>query len=1181
MKAAPQQRSVERVLAPTGKMSTSSLSSRSPGHRLQQAIGNAATARLFKSGHIQPKLTVSHPEDESEREADRVADQVMRMPEPASGSALQRSPVQIQRMCTECEDELQRKPEFAKDTLPEEEEVGFLQAKLESPSVADATHINRTCEHCEDELQHKAQPESNDEKLLSRKRESGNSTELPQLESARPHSIQPKLTVSHRGDEYELEADRIADQVMGMPSRRSMSAETSSPQISLIPIAQREYSQGQKELQREPLIEPDRKSPPEDKAAQVKPADDEGHLQRKLKGKGAEGCTSCEEEEHIQTKEGGGGTDAGVAKVESRIGSTSGGGERLPEPTRKFFENRFGRDFSNVRVHADSPAIQMNREINARAFTHQEHIYFNAGEYPPTTEKGKHILAHELTHVVQQNALPVSRPAISAGLSISDPSDPYKQAASETAKTFVQQLPNNVAHPSSLGPPRPNAGSAALIQRDEAEAVPAKTPAELIASYTNFLGDLDEKKLGEDLATRLPAQSTFVNQVFNLLPDSDQDDVAYEITLTGNIASIPGWLRIKFVGFMVTGIVTDEEEGAIANLWISFEPGLPKVAEENRDLWKKSLWESDQLVAHVKPITDSFSNDVTGLARAYLAVNKKELFAEANRYGIDLEGGKSITPTRKDYLAEVQSMVPGVVKLKNYLEELKRINVGYYKMSDCMAGDCKHPSTFNPERKPMMEPEGTESPAWPKWTEVKVQYDRTSALISAFASHYPSIYLLIQQDKLEKLSEAGDAAKAQAVILETLQKTGEKIDEADTKIATADITYYDLKIIQNQLFSGSPKITYIPRYPWNQSYYQDIANDDIEGHASEEFWANLGLTAVAAAALIAAPFTGGASAAFLVGFGIGIGAAQAGISWEKYLDMSTVGDAKVKEELTLISKGEVNAQLVDALVQTVGVFLDLYGAKAILTGAKQGAKALAAAEKGLKQELTDTAAKRALSGAETTATKEAAEKEALGQMSALAKEETKGSSLARKLGYPEAEPGYHWAEVNGKPAYRRNPLRAEGPKLPERVYDPETKTFKNVETKVTPTEPLEGELTNLQKGKFGEQQADAYMAEKGFIKRGSHDMPGPGGGKAKPQGIDGVYEKTNPPPKWVVGEAKYGESGYGKTASGKQLSEPWTDARLDHAVGEEMANKIRVEGYERWELRVDAAGKVTSKKITW
>jgi hypothetical protein len=124
-------------------------------------------------------------------------------------------------------------------------------------------------------------------------------------------------------------------------------------------------------------------------------------------------------------------------------------------------------------------------------------------------------------------------------------------------------------------------------------------------------------------------------------------------------------------------------------------------------------------------------------------------------------------------------------------------------------------------------------------------------------------------------------------------------------------------------------------------------------------------------------------------------------------------------------------------------------------------------------------------------------------------------------------------------------------------------------------------LTSAQKGAFGEQRGDVFMEERGFVKRGSHNAPGPGGGRPKPQGIDGVYENTHPPPKWVVAEAKYGESGYGVTRSGKQLSDPWTDARLDHAVGRTLADQIRLEGYERWELRVDSSGKVTRTKITW
>lgn len=79
-------------------------------HHLQRSVGNRAMNALVRSPPIQPKLAVSHPEDESEREADRVADQVMRMPEPRSRLALSHVTPTIQRACHECEDKLQRQP---------------------------------------------------------------------------------------------------------------------------------------------------------------------------------------------------------------------------------------------------------------------------------------------------------------------------------------------------------------------------------------------------------------------------------------------------------------------------------------------------------------------------------------------------------------------------------------------------------------------------------------------------------------------------------------------------------------------------------------------------------------------------------------------------------------------------------------------------------------------------------------------------------------------------------------------------------------------------------------------------------------------------------------------------------------------------------------------------------------
>jgi Domain of unknown function (DUF4157) len=159
--------------------------------------------------------------------------------------------------------------------------------------------------------------------------------------------IQPKLSVGAVDDPFEREADAMADRVMRMP-------ETS-------------------------------------------------FIQRK--------CAACEhEEEKIHRKitpfiqKQSIGSEGGQASesVSNQIENSRGGGSRMSENTLSFMESRFGADFSDVKIHTDSNAVQMSRELNAQAFTVGSDIYFNSGKYAPDSDSGKHLLAHELTHTVQQ-----------------------------------------------------------------------------------------------------------------------------------------------------------------------------------------------------------------------------------------------------------------------------------------------------------------------------------------------------------------------------------------------------------------------------------------------------------------------------------------------------------------------------------------------------------------------------------------------------------------------------------------------------------------------------------------------------------------------------------------------------------------------------------------------------------
>ena len=81
---------------------------------------------------------------------------------------------------------------------------------------------------------------------------------------------------------------------------------------------------------------------------------------------------------------------------------SSGGGQPLDAGTQQFMESRFGRDFSEVRVHADGRAVESAAAIQARAYTNGQEVVVGKGEFHPETEAGRRLLAHELTHVVQQ-----------------------------------------------------------------------------------------------------------------------------------------------------------------------------------------------------------------------------------------------------------------------------------------------------------------------------------------------------------------------------------------------------------------------------------------------------------------------------------------------------------------------------------------------------------------------------------------------------------------------------------------------------------------------------------------------------------------------------------------------------------------------------------------------------------
>lgn len=118
--------------------------------------------------------------------------------------------------------------------------------------------------------------------------------------------------------------------------------------------------------------------------------------------------------------------DLAPAIVEQALRS---GGEALPDEVREQFESSFGHSFSQVRIHTGGLAAQSARAVGARAFTVGSDIVFNHSEFQPDNPSGRHLLAHELTHVVQQSALP----AHAGALKIGQPDSGFEREADRVA----------------------------------------------------------------------------------------------------------------------------------------------------------------------------------------------------------------------------------------------------------------------------------------------------------------------------------------------------------------------------------------------------------------------------------------------------------------------------------------------------------------------------------------------------------------------------------------------------------------------------------------------------------------------------------------------------------------------------------------------------------------------------
>ena len=242
--------------------------------------------------------------------------------------------------------------------------------------------------------------------------------------------IQKKLKTGTAGDQFEVEADRVADKVVNnnssggglLQSRDEVQQKPISETISSVQakdikdeesVQKKSDKEEDKKLQKKSDKEEDKKvqkksDKEEDKKVQKK--GDKKEEEKPIQAK----CAECEkedkvqkkdkkeEEKKVQKKEQNPEAEVQDNELEGKLDNSKGGGNGLDKKTKREMESGFGTDFSNVKIHTDTNAVQMSQELGAQAFTNGNDLYFNKGKYSPDSKEGKHLLAHELTHTVQQ-----------------------------------------------------------------------------------------------------------------------------------------------------------------------------------------------------------------------------------------------------------------------------------------------------------------------------------------------------------------------------------------------------------------------------------------------------------------------------------------------------------------------------------------------------------------------------------------------------------------------------------------------------------------------------------------------------------------------------------------------------------------------------------------------------------
>lgn len=551
-------------------------------------------------------------------------------------------------------------------------------------------------------------------------------------------------------------------------------------------------------------------------------------------------------------------------------------GSPLDASTRRAMQRRLGHDLGNVRVHTDERAAASARAVDALAYTVGSSIVFDSGRYAPHDSLGRELLTHELVHTIQQG---LTEPGPAGEQLLVGPPD--SAAESEARRISSETTPVTAAASSS---PR-------LIARWTAPIVTLKDDEELIA-------------------------------------DAIAGDVTAMIEI-GDYTKVKAADRISFIGQLLAS-GTLRTMHAVRLLWGTWSgEGFIRVASANLDLWKQSVALDSRIQdrPEIERIRVGFLGAVERTVSGYLTENRALVEADLLRY--ESPDGRAPTAVPGAEVANTQSLLAQVGDAQALLQGLRAISVGYVwsysplapRDSDPMGGGerkMRQAVAFVPGQPPMQSgPSGDrDEPAMVPYDTVMAAHETLVGAIGALAQDNPAVYAIASRSQGDPQT-ARDIAQAtpeaaRSSIAEELHSVLRNIERTAAKLGE-DSFLLKLGPVHRQVLAGSKFGD--PLASW-------VIERELQAYKDSQFWIELGLTSIYAAAFIIGSLASGPVAVGMLATGLAVSAGGAASKVAEYHDLTAAKGSAVSTESEIVDQSAVDEQALVAAMAVAFAILD-------------------------------------------------------------------------------------------------------------------------------------------------------------------------------------------------------------------------------------------------------------------